>query len=245
MQSLQALPPSVQSYLGEFVSRRRRLTVLRATGRALAVFAIWGLLACGVDRVLHLAGAVRMGLLSAGALVAALTWLLSLRPLRRPVDWVETAGSIERQNPRFAQRLVTVTSRMLGSPDHRGSDEILSHLLREVDLQTGLERRRKLLYLRGAAGPWAVLFATISVAIALSQVPGLGMVRLGLRFAAPFANVPPVTTTQLAIAPGDCDILQSEPLHIDAHARHLGDNPLWLFITDDDAHWSRYTMDDA
>ncbi|MDB5171267.1 MAG: putative rane protein, partial [Phycisphaerales bacterium] len=40
-------------------------------------------------------------------------------------------------------------------------------------------------------------------------------------------------------------IVQSEQLRIDADVQRLGDSPLWLFITDDDAHWSRYTMDEA
>ncbi|MDB5355291.1 MAG: hypothetical protein JWN24_1744 [Phycisphaerales bacterium] len=245
MQTLEALPLSVQSYLGEFVARRRKLMVVRAIGRALAVFTIWGLLTCGVDRVLHLPGPVRMGLLSAGMVCTLAAWLLALRALTRPIDWVEIAGTIERQNPRFGQRLVTVTSRMLGSPEHRGSDEILSYLLREVDLQTGQERRRKLLPMRWAAGPWVVFMLAVSTGVALAQIHGMGMGRLALRYIVPLADVAPVTTTQLQVAPGNCDIVQSEQLRIEAGVQRLGDSPLWLYITDDDAHWSRYTMDEA
>ena len=60
-----------------------------------------------------------------------------LNRIRRPVDWVKMAGIIEQHDPRFDEALITVTSRVLGSAEHRGSDEILSHLLRDV------ERRRQ------------------------------------------------------------------------------------------------------
>ncbi|HZL36492.1 MAG TPA: hypothetical protein VFC78_14330 [Tepidisphaeraceae bacterium] len=209
------------------------------------MFAIWALLACAADRLFHLPGALRVGLLAAGGIGALCFFLRPMRLLFHPVDWVETAATIERQNPAFGQRLVTVTSRMLGSAAHRGSDEILSHLLREVGIEADVQRRRRLLSLRCIAGPWVGLLATLAVAVALLQLPRLGGAALLHRFFSPLADIPPVTTTQLTVSPGDADVLQSDPLKLQVEARRLGGGAVWLFLNDDASNWSRYAMDDA
>ena len=72
------------------------------------------------------------------------------------------AEEVERQDARFEQRLVTVTSRLLGAADYRGSDDILIRLLREVCEQVAAARAHRLIPLRPAVGPW-----TICLAIAL------------------------------------------------------------------------------
>ena len=70
------------------------------------------------------------------------------------MEWVDAAERIERHNPQFGQRLVTVTSRVLGPAEHRGSDDMLRELLRDVDRQAAGQDPAKLLPLRRVARPW-------------------------------------------------------------------------------------------
>ena len=120
---------------------------------------------------------------------------------------------------RFGQRLVTVTSRLLGRPEYRGSDEILEHL----DLRAGPpgRGRKRLAAAAGRARSSRlvapVLLAALS-AVALARVPDLNLPRLAHRFLVPLADVPPVTTTLLSVAPGDRDVPQGAPLTIEATA---------------------------
>lgn len=245
MHRLAQLPPPVRLYLHEFVARNRRLAALRALGVGLLIFTLWTLLACAVDRFMQLGVQPRIALLCAGGVIAAACLLAALRRLRAPVDWVETAAAIERHNPVFGQRLLTVTSRILGSPEHRGSDEMLSQLLREVSEQASAQRGRRLLSVRAVLGPWVGVFVAASSAFALWQAPRVRTGALLHRYFVPTANVPPVTTTQLSVSPGDADILQSDSLKIEARAHQLGGATAWIFLSTDASNWSRYTMDDA
>lgn len=245
MDRLAALPPSLRDCLRDFVTRWRRLVELRAAGTALSVFIVWTLLACAADRWLHLPGVLREGLLIAGALAAFATALFRLLPLRGPIDWVSMAGVIEEYDPRFQQRLITVTSRVLGSPEHRGSDEILSHLLREVGRIASAASPAKLLSIRSAAASWAPVVAALLIMLGLARISAFGQSRLLARYLLPLSNLPPVTTTELSVTPGNVDVFQSDALRIDVTAQNLGASPVWVFLNDDDANWSRYTMDDA
>src|SRR5207302_299794 len=123
-------------YVYGFVTRDRRLSLLRGLGMAVALLLAWTLVCCAVDRFAQLSPVLRLVLLISGLASAAAVLIGPVRAaLRREVDWVGVAGRIERYNPQFAQRLVTVTSRLIGRPEYRGSDEILDHLLHEVDRQ--------------------------------------------------------------------------------------------------------------
>ncbi|HZK82131.1 MAG TPA: hypothetical protein VFC46_13710, partial [Humisphaera sp.] len=245
MDRLAALPPSLRNYLREFVTRWRRLALLRAVGTGMSVFVIWTFLACLTDRWLRMPGAVREVLLIAGAVGAAVIALIRILPLRGEIDWVAMAGVIEENDPRFQQRLITVTSRVLGAADYRGSDEILSHLVREVGMTASAASPAKLLSIRSIAKSWAPLLIGIAIMLGLSRIPAFGESRLLARFLMPLSDLPPVTTTELTVAPGNVDVFQSDALHINVTTRHLGASPVWLFLNDDGANWSRYTMDDA
>ena len=118
MHRLRELPPSVQAYLGDFVKRWRRVVVLRAAGAALAVLAVWVLVAATADRLLHLPGTVRLASLVVAALTALAVGMARLRRIRGPVNWITMAGLIEAYDPRFDQALITVTSRVLLSLIH-------------------------------------------------------------------------------------------------------------------------------
>jgi hypothetical protein len=231
-----------------YAVRGRRLAALRGTGAGLALFAMWFLLWCGVDRYAHFPQWVRLVLLTGGSLASG---LLVLRALRRWVlfwrdtDWVDVAECIERQNPRFGQRLATVISRFIGRAEYRGSDEMLEELVFELDREVSTDRAARLLPLRRALAPWAVLAAVVLATAVLWQVPGLELPRLAHRFLAPLDDVPPVTTTRLDVRPGDRDVQQSAPLQIDVEAQKLGDGQVWLNLSEDGESWWRAAMHPA
>lgn len=243
MQRLQAFPPSIRAFLGEFVVRRRRLAVLRAAGWAAYAFVLWLLVACAGDRLLHFTPAARLIVLSVGCggTLAILLW--PLRRLWEPVNWVYVAESIEAHNPAFRQRLITVTSQLLGDPANRGSDQILAQLLDEVDRQAA--RQRHHLPMQPTIRPWILCATAVAGVAALWRVPTLAMPQLVDRFTHPLAPVPPVTTTQITVAPGDCDVAVSQPLRIDVVAQRLVGDTVWLHLNDDGAHWSRSAMESA
>src|SRR3954447_27008942 len=243
MSDLSALPPAVRAYVQEYSLRGRRLSLLRGVGVAAAVFLGWALLCCLVDRFAQLPPWARLAML-AGGVAASVAFLVRpvARAVRRENDWVDLATRIERQNPRFGQRLVTVTSRLLGRPEYRGSDEILEHLVYELDRQAAGENASRLVPTAPVALAWgAVLLTTVS-AVALARVPDLNLPRLAHRFFVPLADVPPVTTTLLSVTPGDRDVPQGAPLTIQATAERLGDSTVWLFLSDDGVKWSRSGM---
>src|SRR5438270_867764 len=103
MQRLSILPPSVAAYLSEFVVRRRRVAVLRAAGWSLYAFLLWLLLSCAADRLIHLPAWTRMLLLAIGVSGSLGIFAWPLRRLRRQVDWVEVATTIEQRTGCFGQ----------------------------------------------------------------------------------------------------------------------------------------------
>jgi hypothetical protein len=243
MSDLSALPPAVRSYVQGYVARGRRLALVRRAGFALTVLLFWAILCCGVDRLIQLPAALRLAALLAGAtaVIAIMTGPLR-RWLGEQPDWIAVAQEIERQNPRFDQRLVTVMSRLLGRPEHRGSDEILEHLVYQVDREVSEQRSATLLPLRSAAAPWLALLLTLAVAAGLCFVPGLRLPQLGARFAVPWAAIGPVTTANLTVFPGDLDVPQSNSLQIDAEALRIEGSQVWLSVSDDGTTWSRSAM---
>jgi len=243
MRQLQTFPPTIRSYLRGFAARRRRLLVVRAVGWAAFALAAWVLLGCGVDRVLHLGPYVRLALLFVGASGVFAVLLRLLVPAHGPIDWVQVAQAIESANPHFSQRLVTVTSQLLDEPAHRGSEQIVSHLAKQLEQEIGGTRRHYGIAARSALRPWAYCaIATIVLAV-LTRVPALGMQQLLVRCVNPIAPVPPVTTTQLQVTPGDCDLAVAQPLRIEVRAERFGGETVWVHLNDDNEHWSRAAME--
>ena len=78
--------------------------------------------------------------------------------------------------------------------------------------------------------------------IALLRIPDLGFARLAERFLLPLSGVPPVTTTELAVLPGDADIVQSHPLTIEVRATRLGDSAVMLYLGDGVHEWWHSAM---
>jgi hypothetical protein len=222
MTAVPALPPDVISYVNVYVSRARGRAMWRAAGLALSGFLAWVLLCCLADRLLQLSEWVRAGLLTVGLASVA---ILLYRPVRarlaRQIDWLQAAAEVERHNPQFGQRLLTVTARLLGPAEHRGSDDLLYRLLSDVDREAAARAPVPPLSWRAAALPWAVVVCLVAAAAALARVQTLGLPRLALRLASPFADVDPVTTTRIRVTPGDTKVVQSTPLHVQADVERL------------------------
>jgi hypothetical protein len=239
----------------------------RAMGRALSTFIAWMLLWCLLDRAAQFDGFVRLAALGVGTVLSAVWLIPLLRVVGRQCDWVDAAAEAERRTGRFGQRLVTVTSRLLGASNYRGSDQMLIRLAREVDDQIAAERageksrkagwlghvawwRRGRLSQVGAArrgrlpvpGPWVACMMLLLSTGALAAVPGLGLAQLSARFFLPLAAIAPVTTTQLAVKPGDCDVVQSQPVTIDVRATELGRSWPTLFLVDEGQSVSRVAL---
>ena len=245
---ISVLPPAVRDYVHDFDARARRLALVRGVGLAAAVFSVWMIACCVCDRFAHFTSATRLALLMAGGVaVIAILWRPVRASLRREVDWVDAADRVEQRNPQFGQRLVTVTSRVLGPSEHRGSDDMLRELLRDVDRQARDEDPASLLPLRRAAWPWVAFISAAVAFAALARVPGLEMKTLAARFVAPGADILPVTTTRLDVPTGNRDVVQSETLRIDAHVLRLPPSGLVsLFVSEDGGQrWSRTTMEPA
>src|SRR5687768_4362681 len=186
MTALSFLPPPVHSYISDFVARARRLATARAVGLAAAIFVGWTLACCALDRFAQFNGWTRLALLASGLLACT---ILVLRPLqiarRRTKDGVLAAVEIERHDPRFGQRLITIVSRVMGPPEHRGSEDILYRLLNDVSRQAGAARRPRPIPLRQVIRPWLALAALAALGAYLARQPDFGLPRLLLRYAAP------------------------------------------------------------
>ena len=245
MTAVPALPPDVLSYVGDFVTRARRHAMVRAAAVATASFLAWALVCCLTDRLLQLPSAVRAAMLVAGLLAGALIVARPLRSiLRRRIDWVQAAAELERRDPRFGQRLLTVTARLLGPAEHRGSDDLLYRLLSDVVVETRGRRPAPAIARRSIVVPLLALAGVLALAAWLSGVESVGLPRLAARFILPLADLDPVTTTRLVVAPAGGQILQSQPLSVTATADHLPpDGVAWLSWRDeDDEVWIRRLM---
>lgn len=240
-----ALPSDLQSYVAGFIARTRKQAMLRALGLAAAVLVGWALACCLADRWLQLPASVRLPMLGVGLLGATLIlapplWSL----LKRRVNWLEAAAEVERHNPRFAQRLQTVTTRLLGPPEHRGSDDLLYRLLSEVDREAAVRRLDRAVPRTSILLPWLVLGFLLTVVAWLYRFDHLALPRLAARFIAPLADIEPVTTTQIAVIPGDASLMQSQPLQVGAAVHRLPqDGVVWLTWREEGGAEARRLMD--
>ena len=244
MRGLTDLPPVIAGHLRGFARAAVRRSSTRSGVAALCLFILWALASCAADRLLQLPSHVRLVLLLAGCTLSGLILLQALWRLRREIDWVAAASEIERRDPRFGQRLVTVVSQLAGPRDLRGSDQMISHVLLEVESQIAAGGQRSLQWLWREALPWLACAAAIIAVIALGHDRAMPLRQLAMRFVLPLADIPPVTTTQIQVSPGDHDILQSQPLRIDAEVDRLRGDSVFLSLNTQ-GDWSRVPMDPA
>ena len=244
MTFVSVLSPNVESYVASFVTRSRKQAMVRAVGLAAAAFLAWVLICCFADRWLQLSPSIRLAMLSGGLLGAALILTPPLQSLfRRRLNWLEAAAEVERHNPRFAQRLQTVTTRLMGPPEHRGSDDLLYRLLSEVDREASSRHPARAVSRSSIILPWLAVAFLLTVAAWLNRFDRLGLSQLAARFVAPLADIEPMTTTQLSVTPGDISLMQSKPLRVCAGVHHLPpDGLVWLTWREEDGAEFRRAM---
>jgi hypothetical protein len=236
------LPAPVARFLGDFVGRSRRLRLIRGAGIAICVFVGWAMVCCTVDRFTHLSSAIRAAMLAIGT---ATSLILAVRPAvlsRRRPNWVAVAIAAERVNPRFAQKLVTVTSQSLARPDQRGSNQILAQLVSDVTLGIRSREPARAPGAKAAIVPWLLILVLAVLSGATLDMPSLHGSQLAMRFVQPFADIPPVTTTQLRVSPGDVSVVQSQPLNIRVDSDNIGDSPPNLLLQSGGRTWTALPM---
>jgi hypothetical protein len=241
MNSLADFPAPLAAYLRKFARAQRRRLLLAALGWSAAFFLFWAAICCAADRLLQLSTTLRAALLLIAFFGVIFILLRAVLKSRTPANWTVVAEGIEQLEPRFQQELVTVVSRLAGSKDHRGSDEILAHLLRSVEFTIAASPGPPRGTIRRIATPWMICAMVLIGAVCLLERPGLCLPSLLERFSFPLADVPPVTTTQIAVVGANGDIVQSQPLRIDAMVSHLTGDAVSLFLNTGD-EWSRVTM---
>lgn len=237
------LPKSIERYLRGHVRRQRGVALLRSAGQAGALAVGVMLAACTADRMFHLAGIVRLGLLLmmiAGAVAILIRPLL--RAITGRIGWLEAAAGLERRKPEFAERLQTVVSQLLYSPTHRGSPSMLDRLVQDVTREVEQDRIRFWEGWPAVAGPWGLTLALLVLLGQLALVPSVGMATLLSRFFMPLADVLPATTTRIAVEPGNTAVRAGDALAIQARVARLGDSSVDLLTSQDRASWARIPM---
>ena len=218
------LPPPIARYIDRFVARRRLIRLLRAVARAALFTLVWTLAWCVVDRFLALTPTARAILLAANVVIGAVILVRPLLEMLRPADVVDAAAAIERRQPRLAQRLRTITSRLGGDGRAYGaSPELLDALAAQVADDVRDDDPAKLLSWRPAVRPAVFCALWLGVAAMMTASSWLDLPTLFRRYVTPFAAIGPVTTTRLSVAPGDAAVTQGEPLRVAASAVRLAD----------------------
>ncbi|HEV7301433.1 MAG TPA: hypothetical protein VGN72_18870 [Tepidisphaeraceae bacterium] len=217
------LPASIAGYLTALAARQRKLSLLRATGRALAILVLFGLTSCLVDRLLRLPGGIRLALLLVNIAFAATVFLPVLwRWARGRTDYEATSELAERCDPRWQQRLSTVTSRLLGPQAYHGSVAMLQQVVESTTAQAKDADPRPLLPLRLIARPWVLLGIACITVLACLPIRWLNLPQLAARAALPLADIAPVTTTRLNVMPGAAQVQQGQSLSVLVTADRLG-----------------------
>ena len=236
------LPFEIDSYLRRFAARRRWQRVVRAVGLAVFLTICWGAAWCVVDRLVPLHWTARLTTLMVN--VAAVIALLArpLGALVQRVDPSRVAAEVERREPRYAQRLTTLTSRALGPQAYRGSPQLLAALGQDVAGEVRRHRPGELLPWAAALRPWIIVAVLLMVLGALSRWSWLDLPALGRRYVRPLAELPAVTSTRLTVRPGDVELPEGDVLVVQAEAVRLGDVPPILHLRASGEPWHDQVM---
>src|SRR5207249_6438948 len=123
----------------------------------------------------------------------------------------------------FAQRLITIVSQQLMPPAQRGSSALLAQLNEETIAKLPQVPVSQFGSLRDVSSAWlAATAAALSVALA-SLMPWLDLPTLLWRQLRPLTGISAVTTTHLAIEPGNISLIEGQPVTIIARAHGLSD----------------------
>jgi hypothetical protein len=224
------LPEPVVHYIGTFVARRRTQRLLQAIARATLFTIVWSLGWCFVDRFFPLAAATRSVGLGINLVVVIFMLARPILAMIRRVNANAAAADIERREPRWSQRLRTVTSRL---SDDRGagvSRELLDALASQVALEARDRDATRLVSWRPVGRPVAACVTWLAFVMLLALSPWLDLPTLTRRYVMPWQPVRAVTTTRLLVLPGDADVTAGEPLRVQASAVRLGSGAVTLYV---------------
>lgn len=237
------LPDAIERHLARFGRRRRAQRIVRAAGVAVIVTLIWAALWCLVDRVVALPASVRMALVIVNAVAIVLLLARPILAALRAHDWVRLARDVERRERSWGERLWTVTSRLTGPAELRGSPQMLAALADDVAAEAMQRDAATLLRWRAVFRPWivAVLLVMLLTSVSLA-LPALDLPRLMKRYAMPLEPISPAATTRIDVAPGNVEINEGRSLRVIAAAQRLGDSPLALHFRRAGQDWAESPM---
>ncbi|HLL90203.1 MAG TPA: hypothetical protein VK324_12960, partial [Tepidisphaeraceae bacterium] len=162
------LPSSLRALLDDVARRQRRVAVARGAGAAVALSIAWVLAWCVADRLLHLPAwtrAIALGLnvlgITAVSVVAVRRWVAG------GTDYVAVSRAIEDADPALGERLVTVTSRLIGPASYRGSDALLGQVTSDAATRAAELRPAAVVRRRAAAEAWGVAAVELVAAAGL------------------------------------------------------------------------------
>jgi hypothetical protein len=237
------LPPKMERFISRFVWRKRRAALFHSMGWAAAFTLGWLILECLADRVLHFSERVRFGLLAWNILmVALLVSRAAAMLISRRISWHEAARQIEEKNSHFNQRLQTAVSQILSPADLRGSGQLLDSVVEEVEREIAQNGGRRLIPMGFIIRPWLAALAGLVIAAGLWQIPILGSPQLFARAIAPWADIPPVTTTQLIVTPGDSAVMLGQSLAVHVRAGRLPNESPTISVSTDGSVWQSDAM---
>jgi hypothetical protein len=241
------LPREIDIYLSRFVLRRRMQRAIGALGRAAVFTLVWVALWCLLDRLIGLPAIVRaIGLITNIACVVAMIVRPILAMVQR-INATDAALEIERRQPRFAQRLATVTSRALGPSEYAGSQPLLDELMREVCQLAGEEDPAALLPWSRALRGWVIFAGLLLLILPMMGWSWLDAPTLLRRYLMPLAPMDAVTTTRLSVTPGDIALPAGDALRVVVRARHLNPDapPPVLHVRSSAGTWFEQPMTPA
>lgn len=243
-------PDPMMDVIRARLSRARRVWRLVDVGgaalRGVAILLFAFLVALAADNLLHLPGKLRAAcaVVFAAAAVYLLIVQLFYRLTRRLTDEM-VAVHIEGNAPNLDNRLINavllrqekfedeVTQRMAESQ----IDEATQSVAR-VDISASTNR--------GALRTWAIWSgAAAAVALGYALLFGAQFRNAVQRYAHPTRYIAPLTRTVLNVAPGNADLLQGEPLNVEARIEGMLPETAAIRFDDGQGNASRKPMNFA
>ena len=239
------IPPALTAKLAGLLRRYRRTIVVKGLSAMLVVFLVGMLVVVGLDRFLLMHWTVRTGL-SVLVWLAALVvlWKFLLRPLTRVPALSALAASVEADHPELHEE-VSSSVELLNSnerPEFRASQELVDAVVQRAERDASrvdfasvirTERARKyalaaVMLLLVLAGLWALWWTDVN--------------QLLVRFMAPWANLPRVSSTVLVVSPGDRVIARGDSQLITAVVTSGRASTCLLYVRTRGSDWTHFRM---
>lgn len=225
----------IDTRLAQFVKRRRRVRAGGVACLTIAACVLWLIAAGLADRFLMLSSTARV---IAGLLLIALLALLVVRALMlllsRRFDRLIAASQVERLAPELRDRLITVVTQQSLPETQRASASLTGVIAADVASRLAQKPPEKLITPRMIRPAIVLMVASVILATILLFVPSLDLPRLLARQVMPLADIPPVTTTRIAVVTGSVDLPQGQSLAIVADIAR-GDGAATLLVGADES----------